>query len=493
MEILFAFIAGLVLAAIVTTLVVKKMNGSRAEHVEQSAKLQAEASFQAEKAALQSDLKHAQERVAELQAAVEAAKSEGIAQVQAAKEEAAKAAAEAKSEAAKTLEEAKAELNKRHSDDLEARAAAHKEAMEALQARFDETVSKVTAQMKAETGEMLKARQKEFSETSNVSLGQIVNPLKENIAELKKAMEEGNKEQAERNGEMRERIKSLMEHSDAARKSADELAAAFKHGSKVQGDWGETILEELLNSHGLTKGIHYDTQSVIKDKSGNVVRSEEGSMMKPDVVLHLDERREVIIDSKVSLTAYVDYVNAENDADRQVYLKAHIDSIKKHIKELAVKDYASYVQSPKMTAGYVIMFVPNIGALWTALKAEPDLWRKAAEQNVYITDEQSLYGALKIVSLTWTQVAQTQNHEQVYKLANEMIDRVGLFMEKYDAIGKALEKATSEYNDGRKKLQPQGQSIINTSNKLIKLGAKNSDRHPIETMLDMDDIPQIEG
>ena len=471
MEILFSFIAGLVLAAVVAIVVVKKIISARAEQAQQSAKLQAEASFQAERASLQSDLRYAQVRIAELQTAVEAAKAEGQAQVQVAKDE----------------------LNKRHAEDLEARTAAHKEAMAALQARFDETVSKVTAQMKEETSEMLKARQKEFSETSNVSLGQIVNPLKENIAELKKAMEEGNKEQAERNGEMRERIKSLMEHSDAARKSADELAAAFKHGSKVQGDWGETILEELLNTHGLTKGVHYDTQAVIKDKNGNVVRSDEGSMMKPDVILHLDERREVIIDSKVSLTAYVDYVNAENDADRQTYLKAHIDSIKKHIKELAVKDYASYVQSPKITAGYVIMFVPNIGALWTALKAEPDLWRKAAEQNVYITDEQSLYGALKIVSLTWTQVAQTQNHEQVYKLANEMIDRVGLFMEKYDAIGKALEKATTEYNDGRKKLQPQGQSIINTSNKLIKLGAKNSDRHPIETMLDLDDIPQIEG
>ena len=471
MEILFSFIAGLVLAAVVAIVVVKKIISARAEQAQQSAKLQAEASFQAERASLQSDLRYAQVRITELQTAVEAAKAEGQAQVQVAKDE----------------------LNKRHAEDLEARAAAHKEAMAALQARFDETVSKVTAQMKEETSEMLKARQKEFSETSNVSLGQIVNPLKENIAELKKAMEEGNKAQAERNGEMRERIKSLMEHSDAARKSADELAAAFKHGSKVQGDWGETILEELLNTHGLTKGVHYDTQAVIKDKNGNVVRSDEGSMMKPDVILHLDERREVIIDSKVSLTAYVDYVNAENDADRQTYLKAHIDSIKKHIKELAVKDYASYVQSPKITAGYVIMFVPNIGALWTALKAEPDLWRKAAEQNVYITDEQSLYGALKIVSLTWTQVAQTQNHEQVYKLANEMIDRVGLFMEKYDAIGKALEKATTEYNDGRKKLQPQGQSIINTSNKLIKLGAKNSDRHPIETMLDLDDIPQIEG
>ena len=125
---------------------------------------------------------------------------------------------------------------------IRARDAAHKDAMDALQKRFDETVARVSAQLKEEAGEMLKARQKEFSESSNQSLGQIVNPLKENIAELKKAMEDGSKEQAERNGEMRERIKSLMEHSDAARKSADELAAAFKHGNKMQGDWGETIL-----------------------------------------------------------------------------------------------------------------------------------------------------------------------------------------------------------------------------------------------------------
>lgn len=375
---------------------------------------------------------------------------------------------------------------------IRARDAAHKDAMDALQKRFDETVARVSAQLKEEAGEMLKARQKEFSESSNLSLGQIVNPLKENIAELKKAMEDGSKEQAERNGEMRERIKSLMEHSDAARKSADELAAAFKHGNKMQGDWGETILEELLSSQGLTKGVHFDTQAVMRDADGRTVRNEGGSILRPDVILHLDERREVIIDSKVSLSAYVDYVNAENELDRQNCLKAHLDSIKKHVKELATKDYSSYVKLPKVSAGYVIMFVPNMGALWTALNAEPDLWRKAADQNVYIADEQSLYGALKIVSMTWTQVAQAQNHEKVYELANEMIDRVGQFMEKYEAVGKALKKASDEYEAAERKLSPQGQSIINTSNKLIKLGAKNSDKHPIRTLVDIDEIPALE-
>ena len=375
---------------------------------------------------------------------------------------------------------------------IRARDAAHRDAMDALQKRFDETVARVSAQLKEEAGEMLKARQKEFSESSNLSLGQIVNPLKENIAELKKAMEDGSKEQAERNGEMRERIKSLMEHSDAARKSADELAAAFKHGNKMQGDWGETILEELLSSQGLTKGVHFDTQAVIRDAEGRTVRNADGGIMRPDVILHLDERREVIIDSKVSLSSYVDYVNAENEPERQNFLKAHLDSIKKHVKELAAKDYSSYVKLPKVSAGYVIMFVPNMGALWTALNAEPDLWRKAADQNVYIADEQSLYGALKIVSMTWTQVAQAQNHEKVYELANEMIDRVGQFMEKYEAVGKALKKATEEYEAAERKLSPQGQSIINTSNKLIKLGAKNSDKHPVKTLLDIDEIPALE-
>lgn len=449
MEILLFFLGGVLLAALIAFFVARSIVKSRVSQTEQSVRLQTESVYKVEQARLESDLKHAREKTEELRDS----------------------------------------LSKRYAEELAARDAAHKEAMEALQARFDETVAKVSAQVRSDTSEMLKARQKEFSEASSMSLGQIVDPLKENIAQLKKAMEEGSKEQAERNGEMRERIKSLMEHSDAARKSAEELAAAFKHGSKMQGDWGETILEELLASQGLTKGVHFDTQAVIRGADGKPVHAGGGGILRPDVILHLDERREVIIDSKVSLTAYVDYVNAESEADRRACLKAHLESIRKHVKELAAKDYSAYVQPPKVSAGYVIMFVPNMGALWTALNAEPDLWRKAAESNVYIADEQSLYGALKMVSMTWTQVAQAQNQEKVYELANEMIDRVGLFMEKYEAVGKALRKAAEEYEDGKKKLSPQGQSIINTSGKLIKLGARNSDKHPIRALLDIDEIP----
>ena len=489
MEILFSFIGGAVITAVIALIVAKSVIKSRVAQAELSEMTKAEALYKSELARMESDLRHSKERNEELLVQIEAGRKEAAEALANAKNEAAAAMQKAKEESEKLLEQTKEDLNRSKAEEIAARDKANKDAMDLLQQRFDETMAKVTAQVKSDTADMLKAHQKEFTQSSNLSIGQIVDPLKQNIVELKKAMEDGNKEMAERNGEMRERIKALMEHSDAARKSADELAAAFKHGNKIQGDWGETILEELLASNGLTKGIHFDTQAVIRGKDGKIIKNEDGSIMRPDVILHLDERREVIIDSKVSLTAYVDYVNAENDTDRKIHLKAHVDSIKKHVKELAAKDYSSYIESPKVTAGYVIMFVPNIGALWTALDAEPDLWRKAAENNVYIADEQSLYGALKIVSLTWTQVAQAQNHEKVFELANEMIDRVGMFMEKYEGIGKALKKASEEYEDGKKKLIPQGQSIINTSGKLIKLGAKNSDKHTIKALLDIDDIP----
>ncbi len=398
---------------------------------------------------------------------------------------------EIKAEARKQLEETKADEQRRMT---EAKAEWQKQttyALDAQQARFDETIAKVTAQMKSATDDMLKQRQKEFAESSHTNLGQIVNPLRETIDNMKKAMNESTLKQTSMSSEMKANIENMMRQSEAAKKSADELARVFKHGSKVQGDWGETVLDELLESQGLTKGVHYDIQSVIRDADGYVVKSNEGSIMRPDVILHLDQRREVIIDSKVSLTAFMDYVNAEEEDKRQQYLKAHIDSIQKHVKELSAKDYSSYVQSPKVKMDYVIMFVPHTGALWTALHSQPDLWRKAMEKNVFIADEQTLFAALRIINLTWTQIAQAQNHERVYALANEMLDRVGQFMKKYQAIGKALENATKAYEDGEKKLLPGGQSILQTCGKLEKLGAKQSDKNPLPQLTDIDEIPSL--
>lgn len=355
----------------------------------------------------------------------------------------------------------------------------HAKVLAAQEARFQETLQRVTLELKSATDEMLKQRQQEFSQSSTQNLGQIVTPLKETIEAMRKAMDNTNLKHTELSSAMKEQIQMLMRQTESARLSAEELARVFKHGSKVQGDWGETVLCELLDAHGLTCGRHYDTQTTLRDAQGNVLKTEQGSMLRPDVVLHLDGKREVIIDSKVSLTAFMDYVNAETEEERQRYLKAHVDSLQKHVKELSTKDYSSYICPPKVRMDYVIMFVPHSGALWTALNAQPDMWRRAMEKNVFIADEQTLFAALRIVSLTWTQIAQAENHEKVYTLANEMLDRVGQFMKKYQAMGKALENAQKAYEDGEKKLLPSGQSILQTCAKLQKLGAKQSTTNPL--------------
>ena len=360
------------------------------------------------------------------------------------------------------------------------------------QLRFDETMARVQAQVKSATDEMLRQRQQEFSEQSRQGLGQIVTPLRETIDRMKQAMSDSALKQTELSGQLKANIEQMIRQSEAAQRSAEELARAFKHGSKVQGDWGERVLSELLQSQGLTQGVHYDVQTYIRDAKGNIVTDDRGAMMRPDVILHLDQRREVIIDSKVSMKAFMDYANAETEEERERSLRQHVESIRNHVKELSVKDYSSYIQPPKVRMDYVIMFVPHSGALWAALQAQPDLWRKAMEKNVFIADEQTLFAALRIISLTWTQIAQAQNHEKVYALAAEMLDRVGQFMKRYQAIGKALESAAKAYEDGEKKLSPTGQSILQTSAKLIKLGARQSDKNPLPQLVDVDDVPALE-
>lgn len=384
-----------------------------------------------------------------------------------------------KADCERRVAEVKQDAEKQSADTLAAQEKRHAQALESQQLLFEETMARVTAQVKNATEEMLKQRQKEFAESSNSNLEQIVNPLRQTIEKMKQTMNDSTLKQTEMNSEMRVNLENMMRHSQAAKQSADELARVFKHKSKVQGDWGERVLDELLESQGLTQGIHYEIQTSIRDASGNVVRTDTGSNMRPDVIMHIDNNREIIIDSKVSLTAFWDYINTESDNDRQKHLKAHIDSIQKHVKELSKKDYSSYIKAPKVRMDYVIMFVPHSGALWTALNAQPDLWRKAMEMNVFIADEQTLFAALRMINLTWAHIAQAENHEKVYELANELLDRVGKFMKNYESIGKAIENAQKAYEEGEKKLTPGGHSIIQTCAKLEKLGAKQSKSNPI--------------
>lgn len=492
-----------------------------AERRLESAKAEAQQNMNNAKAEAQQQLdiakREASERLeaskAEAQQQLETAKKEANEQLEATKKEASEQLAKTKAEAQQQLETLKKEASeqlettKKEASDLLATTKAEAEAqqqkaladkdaawndiMKGQEQRFNETMTRMSEQMKNATADMLKDRQKEFADSSNQQLGQIVNPLRETIDKMKQTMADTTLKQTEMSSVLKDNIERSMQQAMAAKKSAEELANALKHGSKVQGDWGEAVLDELLTSQGLVRGIHYDTQAVIRDAQGNTVHTDDGATLRPDVILHLDQRREVIIDSKVSLTAFLDYANADNEADRQRFLKTHIDSLQKHVKELSTKDYSAYVQPPKVRMDYVIMFVPHTGALWTALNAQPDLWRKAMEQNVFIADEQTLFAALRIISLTWTQIRQAENHEQVYRLANEMLDRVGQFMKKYTAIGKALKTATTAYDDAERKLQPSGQSILQTCAKLQKLGAKQSDKNPLPQLIDIDEVAAL--
>ena len=468
----------------------QNMNNAKAEAQQQLdiAKREASERLEATKAEAQQQLEATKKEASEQLAKT---KAEAQQQLEAVKKEASEQLEATKKEASDLLAKTKAEAEAQQQKALAEKDAAWNDIMKGQEQRFNETMARMSEQMKNATADMLKDRQKEFADSSNQQLGQIVNPLRETIDKMKQTMADTTLKQTEMSSVLKDNIERSMQQAMAAKKSAEELANALKHGSKVQGDWGEAVLDELLTSQGLVRGIHYDTQAVIRDAQGNTVHTDDGATLRPDVILHLDQRREVIIDSKVSLTAFLDYANADNEADRQRFLKTHIDSLQKHVKELSTKDYSAYVQPPKVRMDYVIMFVPHTGALWTALNAQPDLWRKAMEQNVFIADEQTLFAALRIISLTWTQIRQAENHEQVYRLANEMLDRVGQFMKKYTAIGKALKTATTAYDDAERKLQPSGQSILQTCAKLQKLGAKQSDKNPLPQLIDIDEVAAL--
>lgn len=468
----------------------QNMNNAKAEAQQQLdiAKKEASERLEATKKEAQQQLEATKKEASEQ---LTRTKAEAQQQLEAVKKEASEQLDATKKEACDLLAKTKAEAEAQQQKALAEKDAAWNDIMKGQEQRFNETMARMSEQMKNATADMLKDRQKEFADSSNQQLGQIVNPLRETIDKMKQTMADTTLKQTEMSSVLKDNIERSMQQAMAAKKSAEELANALKHGSKVQGDWGEAVLDELLTSQGLVRGIHYDTQTVIRDAQGNTVHTDDGATLRPDVILHLDQRREVIIDSKVSLTAFLDYANADNEADRQRFLKTHIDSLQKHVKELSTKDYSAYVQPPKVRMDYVIMFVPHTGALWTALNAQPDLWRKAMEQNVFIADEQTLFAALRIISLTWTQIRQAENHEQVYRLANEMLDRVGQFMKKYTAIGKALKTATTAYDDAERKLQPSGQSILQTCAKLQKLGAKQSDKNPLPQLIDIDEVAAL--
>jgi len=403
-------------------------------------------------------------------------------QLEMAKAEAEKRIAVVKNEAARALEIAKQDLNR-----------VHRASLEEQKARFDDISKRLVAEAKNATEEMLKQREKQLSESGHATMEQLVNPLKETIAKMEKTMNDTTRAQTEANSSLKEVLKQSIDANDKTKNAANELVRAFKHDCKIQGDWGERVLEEVLESLGLEEGKHFDVQTTLRDANGAIVHADNSnSMLRPDVIVHLDPYKEVIVDSKVSMTAFMDYMQAENPDERKVLLKKHIDSLRKHVNELSTKDYSSYVKAPKKSMDFVVMFVPRAAALWAALAEDHSLWREAFEKNVYIADEQSLYAMLRMVKMTWRQVQQAQNQQKVFDLANEMLKRVGMFMKNMEDIGAALGKAQDAYNKGMAKLDNKGQSIVQSCRKLEQLGAKQDSRNSLPPDVDAIEMQELE-
>ena len=378
-----------------------------------------------------------------------------------------------------------------HKAVLAAQEKRHNEAVQSMKQTFAETIEHLKANLKAATEDMLKTRQAEFTYINKQNMQSIVDPLNETIAKMKQAMDGYSKEQNEFSGSMKTSIQTIIQQTETARQSAIELTTALKHDTKMQGDYGEAILDEILSKQGFTEGIHYELQYVMKDEAGKELKGDDGKGLRPDVLFHIDTVRDVIIDSKVNLTDFINFANAETADERKMYLERHVKSIESQVKLLSQKNYFKYHKKTNARMDYVIMFVPISAAWWEALRYKPSLWREAMDSNVYIADEQTLFAALRIIKLTWTQIAQVKSQKEIFDLVNQMIDRVGQFMKSYKTIGEAIGKAQDAYEKGYEKLSPGGQSILTTTNNLLKLGGRDSKTNPVSKFIDVDEVAQL--
>ena len=299
-----------------------------------------------------------------------------------------------------------------------------------------------------------------FKNQSADSISELLKPIKEKFDEFDRSVRESQKESAAQSAAMKENIENVLKHSRAVGDEARNLANALTGYSKVQGDFGEMLLTDVLKNAGLVEGIHFFTQGVITDSSGHEIKSDEGRTLIPDVMVYYPDDTTVIIDSKVSLNAYKEYMVGETVEARRRYAKAHVESVRKHVDELKTKDYASYIPEGRRKVNYNLMFIPVEGAFRLMLEEDPMLWQVAKDNNVLIVSQMTLIIVLNMIQMAWKQANQEKNIAEVYKTAEELMGQLNGWMSSYVKIGESLEKARSAYGDATKKLSDSNQSVI---------------------------------
>lgn len=309
-----------------------------------------------------------------------------------------------------------------------------------------------------------------FKRQSAESIGELLKPIREKFTEFGDAVRETRKEALQQNAELKEHIRGVMDRSNAVGEEARNLANALTGYSKVQGDFGEMLLTDVLKNSGLQEGVHFFTQGVMTDAAGHEIKTESGRTMIPDVMVFYPDDTTVIIDSKVSLNAYKEWMNSESVEDRKRFAKAHVESVRKHVDELKTKDYASYIPADRRKVNYNLMFIPVEGAFRLMLEEDPMLWQVAKDNNVLIVSQMTLIIVLNMIQMAWKQANQEKNIAEVYKTAEELMSQLNGWMANYAKIGESLEKAMTSYKDSTSKLKDSSQSVIRKIQKLEKLG-----------------------
>lgn len=357
--------------------------------------------------------------------------------------------------------------------------------------QFAEQLRTAREQLANAATAIMEQNARKLKEQNSENIGHITQPLKDAISDMRKAITDNMKDSAQHSASFREQIRLMMESNREIGEKAESLANVLRRDNKAAGNMGEIILGDLLASQGLTEGIHYEVQARLRDETGRALKNDDtGREMQPDVILHYPQGQDAIIDSKVSLTAYQRYVNAETPEEKDRHLQDHIKSVRSHVTELARKDYSRYVKAPREAVDFVIMFVPFESSLQLALANDPTLWREAFERKVFITGEQNLLGILHMIHIAWVQNQQAENQEKVFGIAEQLIDRLGDFIRRYNTLGDTLAKAQKDYDFANNKLITGAQSVVKKGRELVDLGAKENPNRRIPKP--EDDIAGIE-
>ena len=404
--------------------------------------------------------------------------------------------AEALEDMRRTYEQQITELKASFEKQLSQTKEAHEGQIATLRKMNEEQVKSqldlIREQMQTTSEKVLKLRQEELGEQNKEQVSKIIDPLQKSLKDMQEALDKTKEQQTEALTRLDETIKINMQKSTAIGETADRLTRALTGEVKVQGNFGELKLKQLLEDLELKEGEQFDTQETLKNRMGKNAKGDDGHGLIPDFILHFPNNRHVVVDSKMSLTDYERYMNEEDGSPaKSTYLKAHIDSVRAQVKRLAKKEYTKYLPEGYNRLNFAIMYVPIEGALNLALLNDASLWREAYDEGVMILGPQTMYMNLRVLEMMWTQVRQLKNQQAMMDAANTVIDRVQDFGVRFMDVESSMYDTVKKISKLKITTADNGPSIITAAKNLIKAGAKENKKK--KSLAEMDDSMFIEA